>query len=85
MATIRKRGTRFQVQVRCSGNPPTTKSFINRKVAENWARQTEVQIDQRSLPEDSRRLKHFTLGELVIRYRDTVRWCAGSKGNRVQR
>lgn len=72
MASIRKHRGKWQVQIRRSGSPPASKSFINRKDAENWARQTEVQIDQKSLPQDPRRLQRYTLGELVIRYRDTV-------------
>jgi integrase len=72
MATIRKRGTRWQVQVRRKGEHPQSKSFINRKDAEAWARQTEIQADRRELPQDPRQLERYTLGELVIRYRDTV-------------
>ncbi|MGH6854504.1 MAG: tyrosine-type recombinase/integrase, partial [Aestuariivirga sp.] len=72
MATIRKRGMRWQVQVRRLGNRSSSKSFINRKDAEAWARQTEIQVDRRELPQDPRQLERFTLGELVIRYRDTV-------------
>ena len=72
MASIRKHRNKWQVQIRRQGTPATSKSFINRKDAENWARQTEVQIDQKSLPQDPRRLEHYTLGQLVIRYRDTI-------------
>ena len=72
MASIRKHRDKWQVQIRRSGSPPASKSFINRKDAENWARQTEVQIDQKCLPHDPRRLQHYTLGELVVRYRETV-------------
>ncbi len=72
MATIRKRGVRWQVQVRRNGTPSLSKSFINRKDAEAWARQTEIKVDRRELPHDPRQLQHFTLGDLVIRYRDTV-------------
>lgn len=71
MATIRKRGNRWHAQVRRHGCQ-TTKSFLSRKDAEAWSRQTEVQIDQRSLPQDPRQLQRYTLGDLVIRYRDTV-------------
>lgn len=72
MASIRKHRGKWQVQIRRQGTASASKSFINRKDAENWARQTEVQIDQKSLPHDSRRLNQYTLSELVIRYRDTV-------------
>jgi hypothetical protein len=69
MASIRKHRGKWQVQIRRLGSPATSKSFINRKDAENWARQTEVQIDQKSLPQDPRQLARYTLGELVVRFR----------------
>ena len=72
MATIRKRGTRWQVQVRRISSPTLSKSFINRKDAEAWARQTEIKVDRQELPHDPRQLAGHTLGELVIRYRDTI-------------
>jgi integrase len=72
MASIRKHRNRWQVQVRRLGSRSISKSFLNRKDAEAWARHCEVQIDQKNLPQDPRQLQRFTLGELVIRYRDTV-------------
>ena len=72
MATIRKRGTRWQVQVRRISSPTLSKSFINRKDAEAWARQTEIKVDRQELTHDPRQLAEHTLGELVIRYRDTI-------------
>lgn len=72
MATIRKRGGKWQVQVRRKGHCPLSKSFLSRKDAEIWGRQTEQQADRGELLGDQRRLKQFTLGELVSRYRDTV-------------
>lgn len=72
MATIRKRGTRWQVQVRRISSPTLSKSFINRKDAEAWARQTEIKVDRQELPHDPRQLVALSLGELVIRYRDTI-------------
>ena len=72
MATIRRRGNKWQVQVRRLRTAPTTKTFINRKDAEVWARQSEIQVDRGSLHHDPRQLEHVTLGELVVRYRDTI-------------
>ena len=72
MASFRKHRGKWQVQIRRQGSPPLSKSFISRNDAESWARQREVQIDQQSLPQDPRRLNKHTLGELVVRYRDTV-------------
>jgi integrase len=72
MATIRKRGSRWQVQVRRAGHRPFSKSFNIRKDAIAWARQSEVQADRAELPTDPKALRRITLGELVRRYRDSV-------------
>jgi integrase len=72
MATIRKRGAKWQVQVRRVGFQSLSRSFHIRKDAEAWARQMEVQADRSELPTDRKALQRVTLGELVERYRDTV-------------
>jgi len=72
MATIRKRGAKWQVQIRRVGFRSLSRSFHVRKDAEAWARQTEVQADRSELPTDRKALQHVTLGKLVERYRDTV-------------
>jgi hypothetical protein len=72
MATIRRHRGKWQVQIRHKGISALSKTFINRKDAEAWARDQEVQIDHRRLPNDPRQLQRYTLGDLVIRYRDTV-------------
>jgi integrase len=46
MATIRKRGSRWQAQVRRKGYPPSSRSFINREDALRWAREQELAIDR---------------------------------------
>ncbi len=72
MATIRKRGDRYQVQVRRKGMSPLSRSFLTKRDAELWARQTELQADRKELPKDPRQLEQYTLADLVARYRDTV-------------
>jgi integrase len=72
MATIRKRGTKWQVQIRRVGVRAISRSFHMRKDAEAWGRQMEVQADRRELPRDPKALQRLTLGQLVERYRDTV-------------
>lgn len=72
MATIRKRGLRYQVQIRRKGMPPLSRSFLTKRDAQLWARQSELQADRKELPKDPRQLERFTLRDLVIRYRDTV-------------
>jgi hypothetical protein len=73
MATIRKRGARYHVQVRRRGQPQLTKSFILLDDAKRWARQTEAKADASSanLP-DLKALNGVTLRQLVERYRDEV-------------
>jgi len=72
MATIRKRGRKYQVQVRRIGLRPVAASFHQLKDAQAWARYMEVKADRRDLPPDPNALRGVTLGELVARYRDTV-------------
>jgi hypothetical protein len=72
MATIRKRGKKWQVQIRRVGARHISLSFTVRKDAEAWARQMEVQVDRRDLPSDPKALQWVTLRQLVERYRDTV-------------
>ncbi|GBE43418.1 hypothetical protein BMS3Bbin10_01495 [bacterium BMS3Bbin10] len=72
MATIRKRGTKWQVQIRRTGQRSLSNSFCQRRDAESWARQMEVKADRRELPDDPKLLEGYTLGQLVQRYRDTV-------------
>ncbi len=72
MATIRKRGAKWQVQIRRIGSPVLSRTFHIRRDAEVWARQAEVQADRSEFPGDPRVLNRITLGELVERYRETV-------------
>ena len=45
MASIRKRGDRWHVQVRKKGHPTVTKTFSEKKHAEVWARRMETLAD----------------------------------------
>jgi len=83
MATLRKRGTKWQVQVRRKGQPSLTQSFHLKQDAEAWARQVELQADRNELPQDRQILETITLGELVERYRDTV--CIKKRGYAVEK
>jgi hypothetical protein len=65
MATIRKRGDKYQVQVRRQGVCSISKSFTMLKDAEAWARQTEIQADRHELPSDRKALTQVSLGDLV--------------------
>lgn len=52
MATIRKRGDKWQVQVRRNGCPQVSRSFIRKVDAHAWARQMETEADRRGLYAD---------------------------------
>ena len=68
MASIRKRGNRWQVQVRRLGYPLQTSSFILQSDAEAWGRQREVDLDKGEVVQVRSELKSTTLCDLLIRY-----------------
>ncbi len=72
MANVRKRGKKWQVQIRRQGAPTLTKSFNTKADALIWARATDVEIDRRALQVDPRVLDTKTLGDLVRRYKDEI-------------
>ena len=72
MATIRKRDSKWQVQVRRSGHRGISRSFVLRKDAIAWAREMEVRADRSEFPVDTTELNRLTLADIVLRYRDTV-------------
>ncbi|WP_457938823.1 site-specific integrase [Mesorhizobium sp. 10J20-29] len=72
MATIRKRGTNWQVQIRRQNMPPVTRTFLKKSDATEWARFWETKADRNELPENTRNLNHISLGELVQRYLEEI-------------
>jgi hypothetical protein len=50
MATIRKRGHRWEAQVRNAGVASVNKPFLNKSDADRWARQTEAAIERGETP-----------------------------------
>lgn len=72
MASIRKRGKSWEVQVRGRGLPSVTKTFKSRKTAEIWARQTEQEIERTGLVVDRERLRKTTVRDLCARYERDV-------------
>lgn len=67
MATIRKRGTRYQAIVRKKGHAPATRTFTRRRDAERWATHTEAEMEQ-GLYFDARPGQDTTLAEALDRY-----------------
>jgi integrase len=72
MATIRKRGASWEVQIRRQGFPNLTKSFSTRSDAAAWARENERSIDRGEIAPNIRDLKGTTVGDLLRRYSETV-------------
>ena len=72
MATIRKRGLRWQVQIRRKASPQLSRSFTSRSDALAWAREMEVQADRFGLPASLKDLERITVGDLFRRFRDEV-------------
>jgi len=66
MATIRRRKSTWQVQIRRQGHQ-LSRTFHLKADAERWARQREAELDRGGLPSDSRRLRTHTLADLLRR------------------
>src|SRR5262245_55636919 len=82
MASIRKRGSRWQVQVRRRGYAALSRSFGRKADALTWSRQMEAEVDRRGLPADPKTLENVSLGDVIRRYRDTV--VAGKRSRDVE-
>lgn len=71
MATITKRATGYQAQIRRKGFPTISKMFDTKRDADAWARQLESDMD-RGLYLDRTEAERTTLGELLRRYLQEV-------------
>jgi integrase len=81
MATIRKRGKKYQVQIRRHGHSPLSRSFTYVEDARLWARQMEAEADRTTLP-NRKALNAVTLAQLVERYMQTV--VPGKRGAEIE-
>ena len=72
MATFRKRGSRWQVQVRRKDMPLLTRSFATKADGQAWARQIELEIDRQDLTPGVKILGTLTVGDILTRYLNTV-------------
>lgn len=72
MANIRKRGNKYQVQIRRDGYPSLYKSFSKKSDAETWARHNESLADRGDIPQPSRLLKGHTVQSVFERYKAEV-------------
>lgn len=67
MATIRRRGAKWQAQVRRAGHRPQSRSFTRKQDAERWSRQMEGELD-RGGPDTP----DMTFSNLLMRYQAEV-------------
>jgi integrase len=72
MATIIKRGDRYNVRVRRLGFAPVSRSFDTLADAKEWARLKEREADRGELGPDPKALQSITLRQLVERYQKDV-------------
>ena len=72
MATIRKRGNAWQVQIRFAHSKPLTKTFKDKKSAQTWAiyKKAEILSKKDALSQNEDNLMSFST--LLERYRDSV-------------
>ena len=68
MASIRKRNGKYQALVRRIGVGQIGKSFLTRKEAERWARQTEIQIESGAFQLQREEAAIPTMREAIERY-----------------
>jgi hypothetical protein len=72
MATIRKRGKKWQAQVRRAGQRSASRSFNFKSDAETWAREMDGRADRGELRVDHSEFEHLTIKDVLLRYRDSV-------------
>jgi integrase len=72
MASVRKRGTKWHVQIRRSASPTVTRTFTLKADAEKWARAVESQIDRSGADGYLNPRSNLTVGDLLYRYRKEV-------------
>ncbi len=70
MASIRKRGSKYQAQVRRQGFAPTVKTFHTKQDAQEWARLMETKADRGDMPISIRELSAYKVADIIKRYRD---------------
>ena len=71
MATFRKRNNRWQVQIRKTGNPTLTKTFVLKTNAQKWAHKTERKLDE-GLVLQSLSPTYETLSQILERYKNEI-------------
>lgn len=72
MASIRKRGTKWQAQIRREGFPNLTKTFQFREDAVRWGREQERLIDRGDWTPSGKSAERQTLADVLGRYQREV-------------
>lgn len=72
MATLRKRKSKWQVQVRRQGQPALSRTFILQADARAWARTVEAGMNRGEALVAPRPLRTLTVDDLLERYLTTV-------------
>ena len=72
MATFRKRGSKWQVQVRVQGQNAISRSFTFKTDAERWAREAEASIERNDFQSPAKELQTVSLDEKLERYERVV-------------
>ena len=72
MSSIRKRGKKYQVQIRRKGTLPISRTFHSKQDALEWSRHMESSADRRELPPAYKELANYTLADIMVRYRDEI-------------
>ena len=70
MASLRKRGERWQVQIRRQDAPTVSKSFYSKSAAKAWALKTEALIESGEYTYHQSNCE--MLSDILVRYRDEV-------------
>ena len=71
MATVTKRGTKWQVKIRKKGYEPQSNTFTTKVAADRWARQVETEMDKGVFVSTSK-AENTTLHDLMERYQKEV-------------
>ncbi len=72
MATILKRGGKYQVLIRRKGFAATCRTFHQKADADEWARHMEIKADRRDLPTPVKVLDSHRVRDIIERYRDEI-------------
>jgi hypothetical protein len=65
MATFRRRGTKWQAQIRFHGHPAMSRTLTLKNDAEAWARQVEASIERRDFSGSLVALTTVTLVQML--------------------